>query len=112
VLPLPIREPPEIDQPGESVPGERVGSQHLGDRPDRAAAQVEKLREPVLRVDVAEGEEGIAFALGIDMGHAEPVAIDAYGAIDPRDGEAAGHLGQGDALGDARADGRGVPRAR
>jgi hypothetical protein len=46
------------------------------------------------------------------MGHAEPVAIDAYGAIDPRDGEAAGHLGQGDALGDARADGRGVPRAR
>ena len=68
------RAPMEAEHPEQPVGSEGGCAQHLRESPGPDPAVHLHLPQPVLRVDVAEGEEGVVLAPGEDVRDAVPVA--------------------------------------
>lgn len=66
----------QAECPVEDVLLERLGAHDLGGGPERFAAQHVELKQAILGDGVAEGEEQVAVAVGLNVRHAASVASD------------------------------------
>ncbi len=83
-LPILLRGTPEADHPAPPIGLKRGRAKALGQRAARQASGILHLKQAILGVDVALGEERVALRLGVNVRHAPPVAHDLDRAGQPR----------------------------